>query len=163
MGRCAPLNDDRVPIVAKLVEATFSSWACSWGPCRWLFVVCWLLDSLYPQPNCGLERTFRFRSWHRPSKDLFRGVVGGVWRFFFRKNYHRRISRWTAGCAVPKSAPSGREELNRRHARVLSVSFERPRSPTWMSPVSDLDVPTTYHKCVSWVFKSLSPIVRMPQ
>ena len=33
-----------------------------------------------------------------------------------------------------KSAPSGREELNRRHARALSVSFERPRSPTWTSP-----------------------------
>ena len=28
----APLNDDRAPIVAKLVEATFSSGACSWGP-----------------------------------------------------------------------------------------------------------------------------------
>ena len=25
------------------------------------------------------------------------------------------------------------EELNRRHARALSVSFERPRSPTWTS------------------------------
>ena len=35
---------------------------------------------------------------------------------------------------MPKSAPSGREELNRRHARALSVSFERPRSPTWTSP-----------------------------
>ena len=33
-----------------------------------------------------------------------------------------------------KSAPSGRDELNRRHARALSVSFERPRSPTWTSP-----------------------------
>ena len=36
-----------------------------------------------------------------------------------------------------KSAPSGREELNQRHARALSrvsVSFERPRSPTWTSP-----------------------------
>ena len=33
-----------------------------------------------------------------------------------------------------KSAPSGREELNRRHARALSVSFERPWSPTWTSP-----------------------------
>ena len=33
-----------------------------------------------------------------------------------------------------KSAPSGREELNRRHARALSVSFERPRSPSWTFP-----------------------------
>ena len=33
-----------------------------------------------------------------------------------------------------KSAPSGREELNRRHARALSVSFERPLSPSWTSP-----------------------------
>ena len=33
----------------------------------------------YPPPNCGLERTSRFRRWHRPSKDL----VSGVWRFFF--------------------------------------------------------------------------------
>ena len=32
-----------------------------------------------------------------------------------------------------KRALSGREELNRRHARALSVSFERPRSPTWRS------------------------------
>ena len=78
----APLNDDRAPIVAKLVEATFSSWACSWGP-GGCFVVCWLVDSLYPPPNCGLERTSRFRRWHRPSKDLFRAVVSGVWRFFF--------------------------------------------------------------------------------
>ena len=31
------------------------------------------------------------------------------------------------------------------------------------SAVSDLDVPTTYQKCVSWVFKSLSRSVRMPQ
>ena len=51
---------------------------------------------------------------------------------------------------------SGREELNRRHAKALSVSFERPRSPTWTSPQL-----TT--KCVSWVFKSLSRTVRMPQ
>ena len=29
---------------------------------------------------------------------------------------------------------SGREELNRRHAKALSVSFECPRSPTWTSP-----------------------------
>ena len=29
---------------------------------------------------------------------------------------------------------AAREELNRRHARALSVSFERPRSPTWTSP-----------------------------
>ena len=100
------------------------------------------MDSLYPPPNCGLERTSRFQRWHRPSKDLFRGVVSGVWRFFFffffffLLNFHRyrRISRWTAGCAVLKSAPSGREELNRRHARALSVSFERPRSPSWTSP-----------------------------
>ena len=33
-----------------------------------------------------------------------------------------------------KSAPSGKEELNRRHARALSVSFERPLSPSWTSP-----------------------------
>ena len=31
------------------------------------------------------------------------------------------------------------------------------------SAVSDLDIPTTYHKCVSCVFKSLSRTVRMPQ
>ena len=31
------------------------------------------------------------------------------------------------------------------------------------SAVSDLDIPTTYHKCVPWVFKSLSRTVRMPQ
>ena len=31
------------------------------------------------------------------------------------------------------------------------------------SAVSELDLPTTYHKCVSWVFKSLSRTVRMPQ
>ena len=78
----APLNDDRAPTVVKLVEATFSSWACSWGP-GGCFVVCWLVDSLYPPPNCGLERTSYFRRWHRPSKDLFRGVVSGVRRFFF--------------------------------------------------------------------------------
>ena len=29
---------------------------------------------------------------------------------------------------------AAREELNRRHARALSVSFESPRSPTWTSP-----------------------------
>ena len=33
-----------------------------------------------------------------------------------------------------KSAPSGKEELNRRHARALSVSFVRPLSPSWTSP-----------------------------
>ena len=33
-----------------------------------------------------------------------------------------------------ESAPSGREELNRRHARALIVSFERPLSPSWTSP-----------------------------
>ena len=78
----APLNDDRAPIVAKLVEATFSSWACRWGP-GGCFVVCWLVDSLYPPPNCGLERTSRFQRWHRPSKDLFRGVVKRRLAFFF--------------------------------------------------------------------------------
>ena len=31
------------------------------------------------------------------------------------------------------------------------------------SAVSNLDVPTTYHKCVSWISKSLSRTVRMPQ
>ena len=56
----------------------FQAAACSWGP-GGCFVVCWLVDSLYPPPNCGLERTSRFRRWHRPSKDL----VSGVWRFFF--------------------------------------------------------------------------------
>ena len=80
-AECWPRSDPR-PIVAKLVEATFSSWACSWGP-GGCFVVCWLVDSLYPPPNWGLERTSRFQRWHRPSKDLFRGVVSGVWRFFF--------------------------------------------------------------------------------
>ena len=143
---------------AKLVKATFSSWACSWGP--GCFVVCWLVDSLYPPPNCGLERTSRIQRWHRPSKDLFRGMVSGVWRFFFffffLLEHHRRISRWTAGCAVLKSAPSGRG-ADRRHARALSVSFERPLSPSWTSPQ------LTSLKCVSWVFKSLSRTVRMPQ
>ena len=76
-----PRSDPR-PFVAKFFEATFSSWACSWGP-GGCFVVCWLVDSLYPPPNCGLERTSRFQRWHRPSKDLFREVVSGVWRFFF--------------------------------------------------------------------------------
>ena len=97
------------------------------------------MDSLYPPPNCGPVRTSRFRRWHRSWKDLFCGVVSGAWRFVFFVRatiVHRRISRWTAGCAVLKSAPSGREELNRRHARALSVSFEfeSPRSPTWTSP-----------------------------
>ena len=51
---------------------------------RWLFhVVSLLVSALYPTPNCGLERTSRFRRWHRPSKDFFREVVSGVWRFFF--------------------------------------------------------------------------------
>ena len=36
-------------------------------------------------------------------------------------------------CSAQKCA-YGREELNRRHARALSVSFERPRSPSWTSP-----------------------------
>ena len=87
----------------------------------------------YLLPNCGLERNSRLRRWHRLSKDLFHGVKSGVWRsFFFHWNYHRRVSTWTAGCAVFKSAPSGREELN-RHVRAMSVSFEirglRPGRP----------------------------------
>ena len=58
-----------------------------------------------------------------------------------------------------KSAPSGREELNRRHARALSVSFERPRSPTWTSP----QLTTSAFLVSSSIFKSLSSTVRMPQ
>ena len=114
------------------------------GPCRWLF--CRLLTGgLTIRRQTVAERNSRLRRWHRPSKDLFRGVpvISGVWRFFCRWNYHRRVSGWTAGCAVFKSAPSGREELNRH---VSSNRLLRT------SAVSDLDVPTTYHnwhKCVS--------------
>ena len=44
-------------------------------------------------------------------------------------------------CSVQKCVFSGREELN-RHVRALNFSLGK-------SAVSDLDVPTTYHKCVS--------------
>ena len=109
----------------------------------------------YPPPNCGLERNSRLWRWHRAAKDLFRGLISCAWRFFFRWNCHRRVSRWTAGCAVFKSAPSWREEVN-RHALT-------PERLLRTSAVSNPDVPTTYHKCVSWVFKFLSRTMRMPQ
>ena len=153
----APLNDDRARIVAKLVEATFSSWACIWQP-GGCFVVCWLVDSLYPPPNCGLERTSRFQRWHRPSKDPFRGVVGGVWRFllFF-------FVRTTIIASL-----DGQQDVQCSKVRLLAgrswpTTCKGPERLLRTSAVSELDVPATYHKCVSWVFKSLSRTVRMPQ
>ena len=106
----------------------------------------------YPPPNCGLERTSRLRRWHWPSKDLFRGAIRGVWRFFFSLEL-----------------PSSRLEMDSSMCIVQKCTFwQRGAEPTCKSPerllrTSDLDVPTTYHKCVSWVFKSLSRTVRMPQ
>ena len=47
--------------------------------------------------------------------------------------------------------------------RVELTTCKGPERLLRTSAVSDLDVPTTYHKCVSWVFKSLSRTVRMPQ
>ena len=155
----APLNDDRAPLVAKLVEATFSSWACSWGP-GGCFVVSWLVDSLYPPPNCELERTSRFRRWHRPSRSFSWSGKRRLAFFFSVKAtlVTSRMSRWTAGCAVLKSAPSG----SQRGAEPTTC--KGPERLLRTSAVSDLDVPTTYHKCVSRVFKSLSlRTVRMPQ
>ena len=93
------------------------------------------MDFLYPPPNCGLERTSRFRRWHRPSKDLFRGVVSGVWRFFFvRATIVASLDgKQDVQCSKVHPLAAG-EELNRRHARALSVSFDHPRSLTWTSP-----------------------------
>ena len=94
------------------------------------------MDSLYPPPNSGLERTSRFRRWHRPSKDLFRGVVSAVWLFFFsvRAAIVASLDGQQDVQCSKEHLLAAREELNRRHARALSVSFERPRSPTWTSP-----------------------------
>ena len=97
------------------------------------------MASLYPPSNCGLERTSRFRRWHRPSKDLFREVVSGVWRFpppppLYRATIVASLDGQQDVQCSKVHLLAAREELNRRHARALSVSFERPRSPTWTSP-----------------------------
>ena len=89
----------------------------------------WCLGLTVRRQTVALREILASEHWHRPSKDLILGVISDVWRSFFRWNYHRRVSRWSAGCAVFKSASSGREEQN-RHVRALSVYFERPRSPT---------------------------------
>ena len=47
--------------------------------------------------------------------------------------------------------------------RVEPTTCKGPERLLRTSAVSDLDVSTTYHKCVSWVFKSLSRTVRVPQ
>ena len=87
-------------------------------------------------PRCKTALTFETRAQIMLVPHFF--IFYFLFFFYFvrPRSDHRRISRWTAGCAVLKSAPSssGREELNRRHARALSVSFERPLSPSWTSP-----------------------------
>ena len=140
----APLNDDRAPIVAKLVEATFSSWACSWGP-GGCFVACWLVDSLYPPPNCGLERTSRFRRWHRPSKDLFRGVVSGVSCFFFRL-FHDFLQRTLIVIKMIYERRYG------WHKDVFILSKNRKNKNIFVSPIASfvnhcffsLDLPSSH-------------------
>ena len=50
--------------------------------------------------------------------------------FFFRQNYHLRVRyKWAAGCAVFKSTPPGREELNRHVGALINVSFKCPGYP----------------------------------
>ena len=95
----------------------------------------------YPPPNCGLERNSRLRRWHRPSKDLFRGVISGVWRFFF----------FFVGTAIVASL-NGQQDVQCSNCTVCLKRGAEPTCPERLlrtSAVSDLDVPTTYHKCVS--------------
>ena len=92
-------------------------------------------------------------------------MVSGIlcWNFF-RQNYHLRVrSRWTAGCAVFKSAPPGREELNRRVGAMINVSFERPgyqKCAFKCAAFLSLQVFVTYTECGCHITK---PVRRSAQ
>ena len=105
----------------------------------------WWTHSIRRQ-TADLERTSRFRRWHRLSKHLFCGVVSGVWRFFFfvRATIVASLDgKQDVQCSKVHFL-AAREELNRRH-----TTYKGPERLLRTSAVSDLDVPTTYHKCVS--------------
>ena len=67
------------------------------------------------------------------------------------------------------ASPDGQQDVQCSKVHLLAErTWTDDMQGPWASPlnvraVSDLDVPTTYHKCVSCVFKSLSRTVRMPQ
>ena len=74
-----PLNDDRAPIVAKAKQFFKLSLQLGGQVVVLSFAYWW---THYPPPNCGLEGFSRHQRSHRPSRDLFRRVVSGVWLFF---------------------------------------------------------------------------------
>ena len=144
----APLNDDRAPIVAKLVEATFSSWVCSWGPGHGLF--CRLLTG-------GLTLSAaKLRTWENISLPTLAPTLKrsfswsgkaafGVFFFFFFFFFFLL------------ELPSSHLQMDSRMCSAQKCAFwQRGAEPTTCkgperllsrtSAVSELDVPTTYHK-----------------
>ena len=104
----------------------------------------WSVDSL---------SVAKLRPWENISPPTLAPAVKRSSSRSGKRNYHRRVSRWIAGCAVFK----------------VHLLAERSWADMWLckgperilrtSAVSDLGVPTAYHKCVSWVFGSLSRTV----
>ena len=121
MGSRAPLNDDRAPIVAKLVEATFSSWACSWGPCRWLF--CRLLTAGLTL-SAGKLRTWENISLPTLAPTLKRSFSWSGWRRFF------------FSLELPSSASlDGQQDVQCQKVHLLAErSWTNHMQGTWASP-----------------------------
>ena len=156
--------DDRAPIVANTYKAAKRSKQLfqaepaaggGGGGAGGCFVVCWVVDSLsaaklWPWENI-LPPTLA-----PTCNDFFRGVVSDVWCFFL----------------FSLELPSSSLQMDSRMCNVQKCTFwQRGAEPTctgperllWTSAVSDLDIPKTYHKWVSWVFKSFSQTVRRPE
>ena len=123
------------------------------------FVVSWLVDSLYPPPNCGSWENISLPTLAPTLKRSFSWSGKRSLAFFFFSLELPSSHLWMESrmCSAQKCTFWQLE-------RSWTDDIQGPERLLRTSAVSDLDVPTTYHKCVSWVFKSLSlRTVRMPQ
>ena len=133
----APLNDDRAPIVAKLFEATFWSWACSWEA-RWLF--CRLLTGglTIRRQTADLRGHLASDVGTDPQKIFFVEwyAACGVFCFFLVRTtiVESLHGQQDVQCSKVHLLAETSWTDDKCKGPGLSVSFERPRSPTWTSP-----------------------------